>query len=332
MQLPRFVLNDERVKNSHGFYLLNAGGRFDRFAKNPVMLDNHDIDRLIGRWDELTVDGSLLTAVPVFDEGTELGRERMGQVERGFLRGASIGLYIYAAEYRKNLTTGEDELFVTDWEMLESSTTSIPSNAGSLSLKIYDADRRPVADEKLAAYLDNVVQLTLNKQDMTPNNTTGGGSPAPAAVTLTAAAQVALGIPENATAEAVSAAIVALAAKCSEAEQRVATLEAAATTAHEKAVQEMITLAVKEGRITADQRATYEKLAAADYEATKAALEALPGKASLAAQVTGVAGGSSIPAGRETWNLNRWMQQDMAGLNKLKAEDPETYAAILKRI
>ncbi len=100
MPLPRFVLNDERVKNSHGFYLLNAGGRFDRFAKNPVMLDNHDLDRLIGRWDELTVEGSLLTAVPVFDEGTALGRERMGLVERGFLRGASIGLYIYAAGYR----------------------------------------------------------------------------------------------------------------------------------------------------------------------------------------------------------------------------------------
>lgn len=331
MPLPKFVLNDERVKNSHGFYLLNAGGRFDRFAQNPVMLDNHDLDRLIGRWDDLTVEGSLLTAVPVFDEGTELGRERMGQVERGFLRGASIGLYIYAAEYRKNPTSGEDELFVTDWEMIESSTTSIPSNAGALSLKIYDAARRPVAEEQLAAYLDHVVQLTLNKQDMTPNNTTGGGSPAPAAVTLTAAAQVALGIPENATAEAVSAAIVALAAKCSDAEQRVATLEAAATAAHQKAVQDMISLAIKEGRITADQRNTYEKLAAADYEATKAALEALPGKASLAAQVTRVAGGSSIPAERSGWTLLRWMKEDMAGLNRIKAEDPQAYEAIVKR-
>ena len=83
MPLPKFILNDQRVKNSHGFYLENAGGRFERFDDNPVMLDNHDMSKLVGRWEELAVEGDLLTATPVFDEGTELGRERKGQVEQG---------------------------------------------------------------------------------------------------------------------------------------------------------------------------------------------------------------------------------------------------------
>lgn len=331
MPLPRFVLNDQRVKNSHGFYLLNAGGRFDRFRENPVMLDNHDPNRLIGCWKDLTVDGDVLTAEPVFDDGTELGRERRGQVERGFLKGASIGLYIHAAEYRTNPVTGESELYVTDWEQLEASTTALPSNAGALALKIYDADRRPVAEEQLSAYLDGVVKLTLNKQDMPTNNTPGGGNSAPAAVTLTAAAQVALGISENASIEAVSSAVVALAAQCSEAAQRVATLEAKIQAAHQKAVSEMISLAVKEGRITADQQGNYEKLAAADYEATKAAIEALPVKTSLSAKVKGAAG-AGIPAERKSWNLHAWMKEDMAGLKKLQAEVPEVYAEILERV
>ena len=71
MPLPKFILNDQRVKNSHGFYLENAGGRFERFDDNPVMLDNHDMSKLVGRWEGLAMEGDLLTATPVFDEGTE---------------------------------------------------------------------------------------------------------------------------------------------------------------------------------------------------------------------------------------------------------------------
>ena len=141
-----------------------------------------------------------------------------------------------------------------------------------------------------------------------------------------------LGISEGADAAAVSAAIVQLSAKYEREKAAREKLEAEARTAREKACADMIALAVREGRITADQKATYEKLAAADFEATKAALEAIPAKASLAAQVRGTAGTSAIPAERKTWNLHAWMQNDMTGLRKLQAEDPEVYAEILKRV
>lgn len=89
MALPKFIFNDETKKNSHGFFLLNGGGKFERFQEYSPMLDNHDLNRLIGRWDNLHVEGALLVADPVFDDGITLGAERKGQVERGFLRGAS---------------------------------------------------------------------------------------------------------------------------------------------------------------------------------------------------------------------------------------------------
>ena len=57
--MERFVFNDETKKNSHGFYLQNAGGRFERFNENPVMLNNHDLTQLIGKWLKLQTDGHL---------------------------------------------------------------------------------------------------------------------------------------------------------------------------------------------------------------------------------------------------------------------------------
>lgn len=69
MALPKFIFNDETKKNSHGFFLLNGGGKFERFQEYSPMLDNHDLNRLIGRWDNLHVEGALLVADPVFDDG-----------------------------------------------------------------------------------------------------------------------------------------------------------------------------------------------------------------------------------------------------------------------
>lgn len=333
MSLPTFTLNDETVRTSHGFYLLNAGGRFDRFISNSVMLDNHDDNRLLGKWVGLKVDGPLLLAEPEFDEGTELGRERKGQVERGYLKGASIGLYIKAAEYRANPSTGIAELYVTEWEMLEASVTPLPSNAGALTLKIYDAENRQIPDGEVALHLDNIVKLSLNNsQDQMPNNQNTTGVSTPVAVTLTATALVALNLNEDAPASAISAAVVKLAAdyahEKSEREKLQQTIEAE----RQKQADALVDLAISEGRITADKKDAFVKLALSDYEAAQAAIAAIPAKQSLSAKVTGVAGNGTIPAERQTWNLHRWMKEDMPGLNKLKAEEPETYAAILKRV
>ena len=120
--MERFVFNDETQKNSHGFYLLNAGGRFERFNENPVMLHNHDLAQLIGKWLNLQTEGSLLTAEPKFDEGDPDALKIKGKVERGYLRGASPGIIILAAEWRENPVTKELELYVTDWELFEGST------------------------------------------------------------------------------------------------------------------------------------------------------------------------------------------------------------------
>ena len=65
--MNEYVLNDESVVNSHGFVLLNAAGRFERYNANPVLLFNHEADKLIGQMTELRIEGSKLIGKPVYD-------------------------------------------------------------------------------------------------------------------------------------------------------------------------------------------------------------------------------------------------------------------------
>ena len=170
------------------------------------MLDNHDLNRLIGRWDNLHVEGALLVADPVFDDGITLGAERKGQVERGFLRGASPGIVILRAEYRTNPAGGED-LYVTEWELFEGSVTSVPSNAGAVTLKIYTGDGHLVEDGDVRLHVDNIVKLCA---ESSPQGRKPNIKPMEK-ITLSAEAYVALGINQDADATAMSKAIVQLA-------------------------------------------------------------------------------------------------------------------------
>lgn len=256
MALPKFIFNDETKKNSHGFFLLNGGGKFERFQEYSPMLDNHDLNRLIGRWDNLHVEGALLVADPVFDDGITLGAERKGQVERGFLRGASPGIVILRAEYRTNPAGGED-LYVTEWELFEGSVTSVPSNAGAVTLKIYTGDGHLVEDGDVRLHVDNIVKLCA---ESSPQGRKPNIKPMEK-ITLSAEAYVALGINQDADATAMSKAIVQLAADRNKHKETADALQKEIDAARKKRAEDMVNLAVEQGRIGAPAREKYVELA-----------------------------------------------------------------------
>ena len=137
----KYVINDESVISSHGFYLINEGGDFTRFNSNPVMLFAHDESKPIGMWEDLRIEGSELIATPNFDsdEPSQIIKDK---IEKGSLKRLSVGLYIKDGEWRVNPTTGESELYVTGWEMLEISVVSLPSNPKSLiGLRLYNSEK-----------------------------------------------------------------------------------------------------------------------------------------------------------------------------------------------
>lgn len=323
MALLPFIFNDESKKNSHGFYLLNAGGNFERFNANPVMLDNHDLNRLIGKWQNLRTDGVLLLADPLFDEGTVLGAERKGQVERGFLKGASPGIIILDAQRRQNIVTGNDDLYVTKWELFEGSTTPVPSNAGAVTLKIYDSNHSLIRDEDVNLHIDRIVKLGLESKESIININQNTMEK----ITLTAEALVVLGINESADAATVSASVIRLQAAHKAATEQITSLQAAILQRDETQAKAMVALAIKEGRIPADKEKDFRALALSNYDLAKSTLEAIPVKESLAARIKPITTGT-IPAGREKWTHLQWLKEDPKALAKIKVDDPQTFAEI----
>lgn len=327
--MPAFCLNDETKKNSHGFYLLNAGGQFDRFRENPVMLYNHNHDALIGRWENLRVEGSLLMLDPEFDEGDEEALKIKGKVDRGFLKGGSPGIIVLDAEYRDNPATGSNDIFVTQWELFEGSVVPIPSNAGAINLKVYDWDHQLLQPEQVLSHIDQVVKLSAG--------TSNGGNPQNKKnekpmekVKLSAEALVALGINDDADAAAISVAVVALKAKLDGATTENTKLKTSAEEARKKGAEEMVDLAVKAGKITADKKDAFVKLALADLETTKATLEAIPAKQSLSAVIKDQ-GGKTATEGRESWTYLKWAKEDPKGLAELKVTDPTAFEELKKK-
>lgn len=120
-----FVLSDETY-NSHECRIKTAGIDLERFKKNPVMFLNHDHDEIIGRWENIRVEGVKLLADAVFDTRNPKGAEIQRQVNEGFIRSVSVGIISIETE-----KIG-DELWVTKSELVECSVVTIPSNPNAL--------------------------------------------------------------------------------------------------------------------------------------------------------------------------------------------------------
>lgn len=304
-----YILNDESVVNSHGFVLLNAAGRFERFNANPVMLFNHEADKLIGQMTGLRVEGTKLIGTPVYDEEDALAAKCKRQGEKGFLKGCSPGIMIYAVELRTN-PDGEERITVTDWELCEVSLVSVPSNRNAL--RLYNAQGEVIPDDQIRLSIESL--LHLNKQDEMDK------------IILTAEAYAALGLKSNeADGKAISAAIMELKARVEKAEKDL-------NDQHKAQAEALVELAIKDGRITADKKEQFIKLALADFDMAKTTLEAIPTRESLAEKVTHGTGKATSTKDRAEWTYLRWAKEDPEGLKRLKETDPEAFEELKKRI
>ena len=93
----------------------------------------------------------------------------------------------------------------------------------------------------------------------------------------------------------------------------------------------LVDLAIKDGRITADKKEQFVKLALADFDMAKTTLEAIPAKETLSDKVKHTTG-QTAPEGREDWTYLRWAKEDPEGLKRLKATDPDAFEQLKKRI
>ncbi|MDY3852092.1 MAG: HK97 family phage prohead protease [Prevotella sp.] len=134
-----FVISDESV-NSYGFVVKTDGIDTTAFERNPVMLYMHERKTVVGRWENLRKDGNKLLADAVFDDSTELGKTVKEQVEKGFLRSASIGVDIIEDKVINGVKT------VTKCCLNEVSIVDIPANKNALKL-YWTSNRKRLALE-----------------------------------------------------------------------------------------------------------------------------------------------------------------------------------------
>lgn len=121
--------------NSYGFRTEVEGIDLSRFVKNPVMLYNHDPERVIGRWENWDIEDGRLTAVPVFDLEDTFAAEIARKAFAGFIKGCSMGLMIKAMETRNGVDVATSSV------LLEASIVSIPADENALVV-YEDEDRK----------------------------------------------------------------------------------------------------------------------------------------------------------------------------------------------
>ena len=110
-------------------------------------------------------------------------------------------------------------------------------------------------------------------------------------------------------------------------EKKISDFEAKAKADAEKLVKELIDNAIKAKKIVEAQREAFTKLATADYEAAKTALEGIVAPQSLNKFIN-ADGTSPIPEDRKDWSFQDWQKKDGKGLAKMKEKNPEAYQAL----
>ena len=290
------IINDESAVNDRGYRLLNSGLDRSRYDKNPVMLHQHDVDQIIGHCTSLYISGSKLMGTFEFDDDP-LSRDIEHKAMNGSLKGVSASFYVRNTENRPE---GE---FVTEWELLEVSLVTLPSNPNAVKLSsTYGLNLTP---EEASG---KIMQLSASMLPINQNNPTN--------MILTKENLTALGLSDEPTQE-----------ECNEAVQRIVAerneLSARLEKLHAQEGERLITEALASGKITEEAKESFAKLYALDETLCRTLLEALPATPkprSLSEKLT------ATQKLVEDKYAASWDELDRKGLlASLKAVDPDRF-------
>lgn len=279
--LSRFVANDQEQKNSYGFYVLTSGISLARFENNPVMLDGHYISNhaVIGRWLNIEKAGNLLTMLPEFDTEDEAANKIAGKVERGYIKGCSMGIIWHPDD----LEWIGDKLVLTKCELFEVSIVAVPSNKNAIHL--YNSELQLLKDDEVQTMLSLIPTEFENEID---------NKPSMKKIVLSLAVMQALSIdetsPEGIDATIVEAKVLGLSQKLGAVERDLKVYKDKEATEAQTKKLTLVSDAVTAGKITEVQKQTFLDL---DFEVAKNILDGIPGSTSLAAQIQNTGAGKN---------------------------------------
>lgn len=316
MKQPTFVLHDETV-NTYGFRMLTSGANLEEFRKNPVILLNHkDWELPIGRWENIRIEGTQILADALFDEKDDVAVKIAGKVEGGFLRMVSMGAWppeeVSDAEELK--LPGQTLPTVTRWTAREASIVTIGANHNALVL--FDRQTgKPLDLTDASTVIRLMDRLNHSKNDSNMDNTL----------------KEILKLQDSAQDAEVIGAVKQLienhdrlARENQELKEAAARAETERKEARHAEAVRLVDAAIADGRIHAAGKEAYLKLFDADFENTRATLDAIPHRQS----VTGRIREGERQQATELSDLagKSWDELDKAGrLVELKDKAPELY-------
>lgn len=316
MKQPTFVLHDETV-NTYGFRMLTSGANLEEFRKNPVILLNHkDWELPIGRWENIRIEGTQILADALFDEKDDIAVKIAGKVEGGFLRMVSMGAWppeeVSDAEELK--LPGQTLPTVTRWTAREASIVTIGANHNALVL--FDRQTgKPLDLTDASTVIRLMDRLNHSKNDSNMDNTL----------------KEILKLQDSAQDAEVIGAVKQLienhdrlARENQELKEAAARAETERKEARHAEAVRLVDAAIADGRIHAAGKEAYLKLFDADFENTRATLDAIPHRQS----VTGRIREGERQQATELSDLagKSWNELDKAGrLVELKDKAPELY-------
>lgn len=315
MAKHKFILNDETKLNQYGFRVLNAGLDLERFRSNPVLLDSHrsyGTEGVIGRWENIQIEGSLLTAEAVFDESDIVGKRVSDKVAGGFLKGASLGLNPFSMDNFKSTPDGHYELVKS--EVLEASVVSIPNNANAI--KLYATTKEGLEQLKDS----DVPEILLMANEI--SNFKNQPNMLKIKLSAVAAMAIALNADIEHDVDTVNAGILKLKADLDAEKQKVAGLEELEKDKKAKLSADTVDADIKAGKLDATKREEFIKLHAENGDLYKTVISAIPAKQNLGAQVANPVNASDIKSIDDFEKLNLSAQLDFKNAN------PDAYKAL----
>ncbi len=299
-----FVLNDESKVNSYGFRVPNSGIDLTRFKSNPVMLDIHNPSSMtvIGRWENIRIEGGLLLADAVFDTADEYSKIIAGKVERGFLKGVSMGLArVEGTKFYENVD-GIYEL--APCELTEASICPIPSNANAVKLYAETGELIP----------ENEIKLSISELSENFNNQNKEGMNK---IILSMSALQALGLQNTDDNNAVALAIEKNIAELSQLRAEVAQNKEKLVEQTKLQATSIVEKAIVDGKLTADAKESWIAMGVIDLTSMSKTIDAIPTKVNLSSMTNNPANGGDIKTVEDFMKLSHDEQV------KFKEESPE---------
>lgn len=121
------IVSDETL-DRHGDVIKLGTWDLRHFSKSPRMLVDHDhqVEKIVGKWENPRVDGGGLVMDAVFHDITPLARATKEMVEGGFLDTVSVGFIPHGPE--KDGDSDRNELIEVSW-------VTVPANPNARILK-----------------------------------------------------------------------------------------------------------------------------------------------------------------------------------------------------